>query len=94
MAEPFTLTAYPGLLAEGEFRGHLEFVTFVARRGDSSEKWTSVNVGSYVDDFARIMPREEAADLVARLRRGETVEIPGYWHLDEVKHKFGGAGNE
>jgi hypothetical protein len=33
MAEPFTLTAIPNLLPEGEFKGHLETITFVASDG-------------------------------------------------------------
>lgn len=41
MTEPFTLTATPGLLSEGE--GHLEFVTFVADNGKETKKWSAVN---------------------------------------------------
>jgi hypothetical protein len=94
MAEPFTLTAIPGLLVEGEHKGHLEFVTFLAENRIITAKWTSVNVGTFVDDFSKIVPRDEATDIVSKLRTGTKVLFPGFWHLEEIKHKFGGSGNE
>lgn len=94
MAEPFTLTAIPDLLPEGEFKGHLETVTFIANDGNTTHKWWSTNIGTYADDFARIVPRPEARRILDQLRRGETVTFPGLWALDEIKHKFGGVGNE
>jgi hypothetical protein len=51
MTEPFTLTAIPGLIAEGEDKGHLEFVTFVAENRIVTAKWTAVNVGTFIEDF-------------------------------------------
>jgi hypothetical protein len=53
-----------------------------------------VNVGTFVDDFGRIIPADEAADVVSRLRAGESVRFPGFWGLEEIKHKFGGSGND
>lgn len=49
----YKLVAIPFLLTEGEFKGHLETVTFVASSGSESHKWWSVNVGSYENDFRR-----------------------------------------
>jgi hypothetical protein len=92
--EPFTLTAIPGIIGEGEDKGHLEFVTFVAQNSIMFAKWTAVNVGTFVDDFGRIIPADEAADVVSRLRAGESVRFPGFWALDEIKHKFDGSGND
>jgi hypothetical protein len=94
MAEPFVLTAIPQLLPEGPFKGHLEHVQFIASDGCTTHKWWSTNTGTYGDDFARIMPRAEANSLLSRLRQGETVTLPGFWAIDEVKHKFGGVGND
>jgi hypothetical protein len=94
MAEPFVLTAVPKLLPEGPFQGHLEYVEFKADNGKASHLWWSTNTGTYVEDFARIMPKAEAYAIVAALRRGETVIVPGYWALSEIRHKFGGSGNE
>jgi hypothetical protein len=94
MAEPFTLTAIPGLLAEGEDHGHLEFITFVAENRIITAKWTAVNVGTFIEDFSRIVPKEDATDIVSKLRAGTKVLFPGLWHLEEIKHKFGGCGND
>jgi len=94
MPEPFTLTAIPGIIGEGEDKGHLEFVTFVAQNNIMFAKWTAVNIGTFVDDFAKFTSISEAANIVARLRAGETVPVPGFWALDEIKHKFGGSGND
>ncbi|RZU39312.1 hypothetical protein [Edaphobacter modestus] len=94
MAEPFTLTAIPNLLPEGEFKGHLETITFVASDGYTTHKWWSTNIGTYAEDFAKVIPSEEANVILARLRAGETVTFPGFWAIDEIKHKFGGPGNE
>jgi hypothetical protein len=94
MAEPFVLTAVPQILLEGPTKGHLKYVQFSASDGLTSHHWWSTNTGTYVEDFAKIMPKAEAYAIVASLRRGETVILPGYWALDEIKHKFGSALNE
>jgi hypothetical protein len=47
-----------------------------------------------VDDFGKTISADEAANIVARLREGETVRLPGFWALDEIKHKFGGSAND
>jgi hypothetical protein len=60
MPEPFVLTAFPTLLSEGEFKGHLELVTFIATDGLTTEKWTSVNVGTYTEDSSKIVSPFEA----------------------------------
>jgi hypothetical protein len=94
MAEPFVLSAIPGIIGEGEDKGTLEFVTFMAYNGIMTAKWTVVNVGTFIEDFSRIVPKDEAIDTVARLRAGLKVIFPGFWHLDEIKHKFGGSRND
>ena len=94
MSEPFTLTAIPSVLREGKDKGHLEFVTFVAKNGAIEEQWTGVNVGTFADDFAQIVDAGSAVAILRRLRSGEKVVFPGFWHLDEIKHRFGGSGND
>ena len=93
MSEPFTLTAIPTLLVEGDDKGHLEFVTFIAQNSQSTEKWTAVNIGTFAGDFAQIVDAGTAANIVRRLRSGEQVLFPGFWHLHEIKHRFGGSTN-
>jgi len=63
------LTAIPGRIAEGEDKGHLEFVTFVAENRIITAKWTAVNVGTF-EDFSRIVPKEDATAIVSKLRAG------------------------
>ena len=48
----FTLTAVPLLLAEGEYKGHLEYVSFIASEGGYSKKWSATNGGTFAEDFA------------------------------------------
>ena len=55
MAEPYKLTATPFLLLEGEDKGHLETVTFIATSERDTQKWWSVNVGSYETDFSKLV---------------------------------------
>jgi hypothetical protein len=90
----FTLTAIPHLLPEGEHKGHLEYVQFVAMEGSVKHKWSSVNVGTYAEDFAKIVPTDLARLILSRLRNGETVTFPGLWDLEQIKHQFGGNGND
>nr|AOS95174.1 hypothetical protein [uncultured bacterium] len=94
MTGTFTLTAWPTVLSEGDFKGHLEFLTFVAKDGYKTEKWTAVNTGTLAEAFSKIVSRPEANAILERLKRGEIVLFPGFWALDEIKHKFGGPGNE
>ena len=83
MAQTFTLTAVPWLLPEGEFKGYLEYVTFIATDGGYTKKWSSTNIGTYAEDFAKILPPSDAQDVLERLRRGEMVLFPGLFELDK-----------
>lgn len=91
MRTTYKLIAEPSLLREGEFKGRLETVTFIAKSDSHSYKWWSVNVGTYVKDFQRIVSPELAKDIVERLRRGETVEFPNRYDFAQVKGGFGGS---
>ena len=87
----FKLVAIPSLLIEGDFRGHLETVTFVATSDGESREWWSVNAGTYETDFAKIVSPELARDIVSRLREGETVEFPNRYELQEIEGRLGGS---
>jgi len=90
MAEPYKLTATPFLLLEGEQKGRLETVTFIATSDRDTQKWWSVNVGSYETDFSTLVHSSAAKEIVKRLRSGETVEFPGRYELSQLKG-FGGS---
>ena len=87
----YKLVAVPFLLPEGEFKGHLETVTFVAASEAESHKWWAVNVGTFERDFSQVVSRELARHLVNQLRAGVTVEFPNRYELSEVHGRFGGS---
>jgi hypothetical protein len=91
MAEMYKLVAVPFLLLEGDFKGHLETVTFVAETEEKSHKWWAVNVGTFEKDFAQVVSPELATHIVSKLRAGETVEFPNRYELEQVQGKFGGS---
>ena len=94
MAATFTLTAIPRLLTEGDHKGHLEYVTFVATDRGYSKKWTATNIGTFVEDFTRIVLARNAQDILRRLREGEIVMFPGLYELYDLLHKFGGSSDD
>jgi hypothetical protein len=89
--QTYKLVAVPFLLSEGEFKGHLETVTFVAASEAKSHQWWAVNVGTFESDFSEVVSPELAKHIVNRLRQGETVEFPNRYPLEEVHGKFGGS---
>jgi hypothetical protein len=90
----YKLKAEPFLLIEGPFKGHLETITFVASSESHSFKWWSVNTGTLVKDFQKIVSPELAKHIVERLRSGETVEFPNRYEFEQVKGGFGGRGSD
>jgi hypothetical protein len=94
MSTIFTLTAIPQLLPEGDNKGRLECIQFIASDHRSTHKWSSTNVGTYAHDFEKIVSPDESCVILYRLRNGETVIFPGFWKLGQLKHQFGGAGKE
>ena len=90
MTNLYKLVAAPHLLPAGDFKGHLETVTFIAANEKETHKWWSVNVGTFEKDFSRIVSPELAENIVRRLRQGEVVEFPNQYDLAEVRGKFGG----
>ena len=92
MSGPYTVTITPGLLAEGEHKGHLEYLHFTASAEDDLVKRWSVNTGTLLEDFRAIFG-EWGADILERLRRGETVKLPRTLEIEEAR-RIGGAGND
>lgn len=90
MPNVYKLVAAPHLLPAGDFKGHLETITFIAASENETHKWWAVNVGTFEKDFTKIVSPELAQHIMYRLRQGETVEFPNRYELAEVKGKFGG----
>jgi hypothetical protein len=86
--EPFVLIAIPGINGDrGE--GYLEFVTFEVQNSFMFAKWSAVNIGTFVEEFSKIVPQSQAIEILNRLRAGKTVQFPGLWALDDIKSKLG-----
>jgi hypothetical protein len=94
MAGTFALTAIPLVLPDGEHKGHLEYVTFIATDGGYTKKWTATNTGTFAEDFARIVPPGNAQSIIERLQKGKTVLFTGLFALEQVLHQFGGPSND
>jgi hypothetical protein len=71
MADTFALTAIPWLLPEGEHKGHLEYVTFIATDSSETQKWSVTNTGTLAQDFALVVDAATAHSIVQRLCNGE-----------------------
>jgi hypothetical protein len=56
----YKLVAVPFLLREGDFKGHLETVTFIAASEEKTHRWWSVNTGTLETDFSTIVSPELA----------------------------------
>ena len=86
--------AAPHLLPDGDFKGHLETVTFIAANEKETYRWWAVNVGTFEKDFCRIVSPELEENIVRRLRQGEIVEFPNLYELGEVQGRFGGCWSD
>jgi hypothetical protein len=71
MSGPYTVTIKPRLLAEGEHKGHLEYLHFTATDGTHEHRWWAVNTGMLADEFSAIFG-DWGAGILERLRKGET----------------------
>ena len=92
MSGPFTVTVAPRFLAEGEHKGHLESLHFLATDGISLHRWWSVNTGTLHENFRSIFG-EWGARILDRPRKGETVKLPRTLELEEAR-RIGGAAND
>ena len=71
----YTVTIHPLLLANGQQKGHLEYLHFTATAGDHQERWTCVNTGTLSADFHSLFA-EWGTGILERLRKGEKVKLP------------------
>jgi len=92
MPGPYTVTIRPGFIAEGEHKGHLEYLHFSATDGSNVQKWWTVNAGSLDQDF-RTLFGDWGIGILDRLRNGETVKLPRPLDLKEAL-TIGEAGND
>jgi hypothetical protein len=81
----YKLTAIPVILSEGAFKGHLEYVMFRAAAGGATKKMFMQNRANLVERFKRLVDWAEAEIIVAKLRAGEELVLPGTYTFDQLK---------
>ena len=57
MPTVYKLVAAPHLLPAGDFKGHLETVTFIAANENETHIWWAVNVGTFERTLRRLSRR-------------------------------------
>jgi hypothetical protein len=82
--DSYKLTAIPVILSEGAFKGHLEYVMFRATAGGVTKKMFMQNRADLVKKFNRLVDLAEAEAIVATLRRGEDLVLPGTFTFDQL----------
>jgi hypothetical protein len=91
----YSLTAIPWPLNDSnKYKGHLEYVLFVASDGNQTHKWSSNYTRKFVDDLSRIVPAAKARDITDRLKRGEPVLFPWLVDLEQVRRNLGSAKSD
>ena len=96
MQPTYKLIAVPFLLHEGDYKGHLETVTFIAASENDTHKWWSVNVGTFEKDFTRIVSPEIAKYVAESCVPGGLWSSPTAtnWRRSEAVSAAGGKTNE
>jgi hypothetical protein len=88
MAGTYGISATPLLHTEGNFKGKLKGVSFIAASPVQTHEWFSNNCGQFELAFSRIMPLSVARVIVASLMHGDDVEFPGLYEQEEFDQGF------
>jgi hypothetical protein len=88
MAGTYRISATPLLHTEGNFRGKLKGVSFIAASPKQTHEWYSNNCGQFELAFSKIMPLSLARVIVASLMHGDDVEFPGLYEEEAFEQGF------
>jgi hypothetical protein len=88
--ETYKLSAKPSLISEGEFKGQLRAVEFIAVSPVETMQWFAINCGQFERSFSKLISRKLAAEIVDSLTRGEVVEFPGFYQQEQFAGGFHG----
>ena len=88
MAGTYKISATPLLHADGNFKGKLKGVSFIAASPMQTHEWYSNNCGQFELMFSRIMPASLARVIVASLMHGDEVEFPGFYVEEAFERGF------
>lgn len=84
----FKLSAKPSLIPDGQFKGELRSVAFLATSLTKTLHWFVINCGQFEKAFSKLIPRWLATEKVDALRRGECVEFPGLYREEQFDCGF------
>jgi hypothetical protein len=88
MIGTYQLSAKPYRTTEGEFKGQLEGVMFIATSSTKTQQWFAINWGQFVKSFCALVPFEAATEIVAALIRGDDVDFPSRLHQEQFDRGF------
>jgi hypothetical protein len=84
--DTYTVVAYPWMLVKIDLTDHLEAVTFSATiRGQPLAKLLFTDTAALSSHIRRLVPHEEAKELLVALYRGIEVTLPGTYTADQLK---------
>ena len=80
--------ATPLLHSEGDFKGKLKGVSFLAASVTNTIEWFATNCGQFEFAFSKIMPVTVAHTVARSLMHGKDVELPGLYEEEQFDHGF------
>jgi hypothetical protein len=87
MNAKYELLATPCVTTEGEYKGQLKGILFVAQSPTDKMQWFAINCGQFEAAFGQIVCPSVAENIVATLLCGEDVAFPGRY----CKKQFDGG---
>jgi hypothetical protein len=88
MARTYKLTATPFLFIEGEFKGKMRNVTFIAQSPTQTKRWFATDFGHFEAAFSDLVGVDVAKKMVAALHRGEDIEFPNLYEKEQFDYGF------
>ncbi|MDP9050489.1 MAG: hypothetical protein M3O31_07160 [Acidobacteriota bacterium] len=88
MKETYNLVAIPFLFPDGEFKGHLKGVTFIATSTTDSKQWFTSNFRQFETAFSKLIPPGLAKEMVAALIRGDGIVFPRLYQKQQFDRGF------
>jgi hypothetical protein len=85
VSDTYRITVRPHFLREGDFKGHMEYVEYIATSGDDTIGWHETNYGQLAESFRRLVPAAIADNLISILHMGDEVTLPGHYTGEQVQ---------
>ena len=88
MHTEYELLATPYLIQEGQYKGELKGILFVAQSPTKRMQWFAINCGQFESAFGHIVSTHLAKSIVATLLLGEGVVFPEHYHKEQFDGGF------